>query len=202
MKLVSPKPAKRNGEARTDSAEWRMRVDLAAAHRIAHHHGLSEGIFNHLTCAVPGKSDRYLQIPFGLHWSEITASCFLEVSYDGRILKGEGEAERSAYCIHAPIHRLIPEAVCVMHTHMPHASALSRLEDPRIKPIGQTECGLLDHVVYDELYSGPAFDPKEGERLAGVLGRKKAMFMSNHGVLTVGKSVRSEERRVGKECRL
>ncbi|MGH8672803.1 MAG: class II aldolase/adducin family protein, partial [Burkholderiales bacterium] len=87
MKLVSPKAAKRNGEARADSAEWRMRVDLAAAHRIAHHHGLSEGIFNHLTCAIPGTRDRYLQIPFGLHWSEITASCFLEVSYDGKVLK-------------------------------------------------------------------------------------------------------------------
>jgi ribulose-5-phosphate 4-epimerase/fuculose-1-phosphate aldolase len=190
MKLVTQKAPKRNGELRTDSAEWRMRVELAAAHRIAHHHGLSEGIFNHLTCAVPGKTDRYLQIPFGLHWSEITASCFLEVSYEGKILKGEGEAERSCYCIHAPIHRLIPEAVCVMHTHMPYASALSRLEDPQIKPIGQTECGLLDHVVYDDLYTGPAFDPKEGERLAGVLGhKKKAMFMANHGVLTVGKTV-------------
>ena len=190
MKLVTQKAPKRNGEPRTDSAEWRMRVDLAAAHRIAHHHGLSEGIFNHLTCAVPGKTDRYLQIPFGLHWSKITASCFLEVSYEGKILKGEGEAERSAYCIHAPIHRLIPQAVCVMHTHMPYASALSRLEDPRIKPIGQTECGLLDHVVYDDLYTGPAFDPREGERLAGVLGhKKKAMFMANHGVLTVGKTV-------------
>jgi ribulose-5-phosphate 4-epimerase/fuculose-1-phosphate aldolase len=76
-----------------------------------------------------------------------------------------------------------------MHTHMPYASALARLEDPRIKPIGQTECGLLDHVAYDDLYTGPAFDPKEGERLAGVLGKKKAMFMSNHGVLTVGRSV-------------
>lgn len=189
MKLVSQKTAKRNGDARTDSAEWRMRVDLAAAHRIAHHHGLSEGIFNHLTCAVPGKSDRYLQIPFGLHWCEITASSFLEVSYAGKILKGEGEAERSAFCIHAPIHRLNPDAVCVMHTHMPHASALARLEDPQIKPIGQTECGLMNHLVYDDLYTGPAFDPKEGERLARVLGDKKAMLMANHGALTVGKSV-------------
>jgi ribulose-5-phosphate 4-epimerase/fuculose-1-phosphate aldolase len=39
------------------------------------------------------------------------------------------------------------------------------------------------------LYTGPAFDPKEGERLAAVLGKKKILFMSNHGVLTVGRSV-------------
>jgi len=190
MKLVTPKPTPtRSREIRTDSAERRMRVDLAAAHRLAHMHGFSEGIFNHLTCSVPGKSDRYLQVPFGLHWSEITASCFLEVGYDGKVLKGAGERELSGFCIHAPIHRLIPDAVCVMHTHMPFASALSRLEDPSIQPIGQTECGLMRHVVYDEHYTGPAFDPAEGERLARVLGEKKVMFMSNHGVLTVGGSV-------------
>ena len=57
------------------SAVWQARVDLAAAHRLADRQGFSEGIFNHFTLAVPGKNDRYLQIPFGLHWSEVTASC-------------------------------------------------------------------------------------------------------------------------------
>ena len=190
MRVVSSKPAaNRAVDTGVDSAEWRMRLDLAAAHRLAHMHGMSEGIFNHLTCSVPGKDDRYLQIPFGLHWSEITASCFLEVGYDARLLKGDGEFERSGYCIHAPIHRLNPAAVCVMHTHMPFASALARLEEPEILPIGQTECGMMRHTVYDEHYSGPAFDPAEGERLAGILGDKKVIFMANHGVLTVGRSV-------------
>lgn len=190
MKLVpaEPKPGGAR-DAGVEPAQWQMRVDLAAAHRLAYRHGFSEGIFNHLTTTVPGRPDRYFQIPFGLHWSEVTASSILEVGYDGRVLSGEGEAERSGYCIHAPIHRLIPAAVCVMHTHMPFASALARLEDPTIKPIGQTECGLMRHVVYDDLYTGPAFDPAEGERLARVLGDKKVMFMANHGVLTVGRSV-------------
>ncbi|MBU2531470.1 MAG: rRNA adenine methyltransferase, partial [Alphaproteobacteria bacterium] len=57
-------------------AEWQARIDLAAAHRIAVMEGLHEGIFNHLTLRVPGK-DRYYQIPFGTHWSEVTASCFM-----------------------------------------------------------------------------------------------------------------------------
>src|SRR5882762_7571599 len=59
--------------------EWQARVDLAAAHRVAVMHGFHEGIFNHLTLAVPGKPDRYYQIPFGLHWCEIKASTFMEV---------------------------------------------------------------------------------------------------------------------------
>ena len=80
---------------------------------------------------MPGSTDRYYQIPFGTHWSEVTASCFMEVGIDdGEVKRGEGEVERSCYCIHAPIHKALPQARAVFHTHMPYASALTRLEDP------------------------------------------------------------------------
>jgi ribulose-5-phosphate 4-epimerase/fuculose-1-phosphate aldolase len=176
-------------ELSLSDARWQARVDLAAAHRLAVMHGLHEGIFNHLTLRVPGANDRYYQIPFGLHWSEVTASCFMEIGYDGTQLAGEGEVERSAYCIHAPIHRLNERAAAVFHTHMPFASALSRLEDQSILPIGQTELGTLMHTAYDDIYAGPAFDPAEGERLAGVIGDKTVLMMANHGVATIGNSV-------------
>ena len=175
----------------TSSAEeWQARVDLAAAHRLAFMQGFSEGIFNHLTFVVPGRSDRYYQIPFGTHWSEVTASCFMEVGIDdGEVKRGEGEVERSCYCIHAPIHKALPQAKAVFHTHMPYASALTRLEDPRIKEIGQTEVGLSGAIAYDDEYTGPALDPAEGARLASVIGDKIVLFMANHGISTVGETV-------------
>ena len=174
----------------TTTAQRQARIDLAAAHRLAVEHGFSEGIFNHLTLAVPGRKDRYYQIPFGLHWSEVTASCFMEVAWDGTVLAGEGEVERSAYCIHAPIHRLVPQHACILHTHQPYASALARLEEQELLPIGQTEIGFLDKIAYDHTYTGPALDPAEGERLAGILGPdKKILFMANHGVCVCGGSV-------------
>ena len=176
-------------EPQYTTVEWQARVDLAAAHRISVMHGFHEGIFNHLTLTVPDSGDRYLQIPFGLHWSEVTAASFMEIGFDGTRRAGEGEMELSCYCIHAPIHRLIPDAACVMHTHMPFASALARLEDPRILPIGQTEVGMMMQTAYDMEYAGPAFDPKEGERLVGVLGDKTILIMANHGVMTVGRTV-------------
>lgn len=172
-----------------EGARWQARIDLAAAHRLAVMHGFNEGIFNHFTLRVPGTNDRYYQIPFGLHWSEVTASCFMEVGYDGRLLAGSGEIEKSAYCIHAPMHRLLPNAAAVLHTHMPFASALARLEDPRILPIGQTEIGVMMHTAYDDTYAGPAFDPAEGERLAGAIGDKSVLMMASHGVTVVGRTV-------------
>src|SRR5580704_13808795 len=129
----------------SSAEQWQARVDLAAAHRLAFMHGFSEGIFNHLTLVVPGRKDLYYQIPFGTHWSEVTASLFMEVGIaDGKVKRGIGDVERSCYCIHAPIHNLLTQATAVFHTHMPYASALTRLEDPRIKEIGQTEVGLID----------------------------------------------------------
>jgi ribulose-5-phosphate 4-epimerase/fuculose-1-phosphate aldolase len=172
------------------AAERQARIDLAAAHRLAYMHGFSEGIFNHLTFVVPGRDDRYYQIPFGMHWSEVTASSFMEVGIDdGKVKHGAGDVERSCYCIHAPIHKALPQAKAVFHTHMPYASALTRLEDPRIKEIGQTEVGLMGRIAYDDQYTGPALDPREGERLAKCIGDKTVLFMANHGVTTVGDTV-------------
>ena len=182
---VSPKTL-----SECSAEEWQARVDLAAAHRLAYMHDFSEGIFNHLTLVVPGRSDRYYQIPFGMHWSEVTASSFMEVGIDDGLVKsGAGDVERSCYCIHAPIHKALPQAKAVFHTHMPYASALTRLEDPRIKEIGQTEVGMSAKIAYDDEYTGPAFDPAEGERLARVIGDKTVLFMANHGISTVGETV-------------
>jgi ribulose-5-phosphate 4-epimerase/fuculose-1-phosphate aldolase len=113
----------------------------------------------------------------------------MEVGYDGERKVGEGEIELSCYCIHAPIHRLLPNAGAVFHTHMPFASALTRLEDQRFLAIGQTEVGTLIRTAYDDSYGGPAFDPAEGERLAGIIGDKTVLMMANHGVATVGKTI-------------
>ena len=170
--------------------ERQARIDLAAAHRIAVRHGFNEGIFNHLTFLVPGRRDRYYQIPFGMHWSEVRASSFMEVGIDdGKVKRGSGEVERSCYCIHAPIHAALPHATAVFHTHMPFASALTRLQDPRIKEIGQTEVGMMGEIAYDGEYTGPAVEPEEGERLAKIIGDKPILFMANHGITTMGETV-------------
>ena len=86
---VSPKAL-----SECSAEQWQARVDLAAAHRLAFIQGFSEGIFNHLTFVVPESTDRYYQIPFGTHWSEVTASCFMEVGIDdGEVKRGEGEVD-------------------------------------------------------------------------------------------------------------
>ncbi len=168
---------------------WQARVDLAAAYRLAVRFGFNEGIDNHFTLMVPGSRDRFLLNAFGLHWSEVTASNLIVVDARGNVVEGEGEAETTAVCIHAPIHNANPRATCIMHTHMPYATALSMLEGGRLEPVSQTALRFYDDVAYDEDYNGLAMQTEEGERLGKVLDGKRILLMANHGITVVGRNV-------------
>jgi ribulose-5-phosphate 4-epimerase/fuculose-1-phosphate aldolase len=164
------------------------RIHLAAAHRLAVLHELEEGIDNHFTVTVPGRDDRYLILPFGLHWSEARASDMIVFDESGATLEGEGIVELSAQCIHAPIHRITGTRV-VLHTHQTWAVALNMLKNNRLLPASQTAAYYYGHIAYDDHYAGTADTVEEGERLARLLGDKQIMFMKNHGVLVVGATV-------------
>jgi ribulose-5-phosphate 4-epimerase/fuculose-1-phosphate aldolase len=172
-----------------NEAQRRARVDLAACHQLAAHFGLNEGIDNHLTVLVPGYTDRFYLAPFGLYWSEVKASDLLVLDFNGQVLSGKGSVEDTAKFIHTPVHRLSPQGECVLHTHMPYATALSMLENPRLEMAVQTALGFYDDIAYDMNYSGLALDASEGERLARVLGEKSILLMGNHGALVVAKTL-------------
>jgi ribulose-5-phosphate 4-epimerase/fuculose-1-phosphate aldolase len=142
------------------------RIHLAAAYRLAVLHELEEGIDNHLTMRVPGQEGRYLILPFGLHWSEASASNLVIYDDSGATVEGTGTVERSAHCIHTPIHRLTGAAV-VLHTHQTWVLALNSLQDNRLLPTTQTAAFFDGQVAYDDTYTGVAASLEEGERLAG-----------------------------------
>ncbi len=174
-----------------------VKIHLAAALRLAVLDGFEEGIDNHFTACVPGRQDQYLVLPFGLHWSEARASDMMVFNEAGQTIEGEGVVERSAQCIHAPLHRLTGAKV-VMHTHQPWALALNMLQDNRLLPSTQTAAFFHGHIAYDDTYTGVASALTEGERLAELLGHKSILFMKNHGVIAVGDTVAQAYRRLYK----
>jgi ribulose-5-phosphate 4-epimerase/fuculose-1-phosphate aldolase len=171
------------------------KVHLAAAHRLAVLHELEEGIDNHFTVTLPGRDDRYLILPFGLHWSEARASDMIVFDESGKTLEGTGDVELSALCIHAPIHR-ITRARVVLHTHQPWALALNMLTNNRLVPASQTSAHFHGRVAYDDNYGGNADTFEEGERLARAIGAKAVLFMKNHGVLVTGETVAQAYKRL------
>ena len=169
-----------------DDARRRSRVDLAAALRWAVRLGFHEGICNHFSAVVPGEDDRFLINPHGFHWSEVRASDLVEVDADGNAMDGREPPEPTAFFI----HRLVPDAKVVLHTHMPYATALTMLENGRLEPTLQTSLKFYDAIAYDDLYNGLALDDSEGERIAAALRTgKRVAFLANHGVVVTGRTI-------------
>jgi ribulose-5-phosphate 4-epimerase/fuculose-1-phosphate aldolase len=177
------------GPSQPADAIWNARIDLAAAYRLAVWFGLNEGIDNHFTLMVPGRRDRFYLNAFGLHWSEVAASNLLALDIDGQVVEGTGEVEATAYYIHARLHLAHPRARCVLHTHMPYATALCSIRDGTLDPVTINSLRFNDDIGYDRSYNGEARSTAEGDRVAALLGSKRILFLANHGVIVVGDTV-------------
>ncbi len=166
-----------------------LRADLALALRAAAHHGLGEGVCNHFSVAVPERPDWFLLNPRGLHWSEVQAHDIVLVDAQGARLAGTHAVEPTAMFIHAAVHR-IAEKACVMHTHMPYATALT-LTDLRALDTTLSQNAMRFHgrVAVDAAYNGLALDASEGERIARAMGGADVVFLGNHGVVVCGERV-------------
>ena len=169
--------------------ESEARRDLVAALRSAERLGLSEGVCNHFSLALPGKEGRFLINPQGLHWSEVTPADLVVVDGDGNHVSGKYTVEPTAFFIHGRIHATNPRAQCVLHTHMPFATTLTSIEDGRLAWVSQNALRFHGRVAYEDAYNGLAVSAEEGERIASRLRDSDVLFLANHGVIVCGPSV-------------
>jgi ribulose-5-phosphate 4-epimerase/fuculose-1-phosphate aldolase len=170
-----------------DARVWQARVDLAAAYHLCHKFDFNEGICNHLTVMVPGTTDRFLCVPYGLMWDEVTASNLLLLDETGAVLEGEGDIDATAFFIHKAIHQA--GVVCVLHTHQPYASAICCVKDFKLHMCHQNCLRFYDEIAYDPEFNGLVLDEGEGARLAKLMGKKRVLLHQNHGVIVAGASV-------------
>ena len=158
------------------------RIDLTVALRWAARMGLNEGICNHFSLAVPGTHDRFLINPQGFHWSEITPDDLVLTDAEGNVIAGKHNVEATAFFIHGRIHLGKPNARCVLHTHMPYATALTSMDGGRLEWTTQNALRFYGRVAYDECYNGLVLDAEEGDRICAQLGNADVLFLANHGV--------------------
>lgn len=166
-----------------------LRADLALALRAAAHHGLGEGVCNHFSVALPDDDRLFLLNPRGLLWSEVQADDIVLVDDAGRKLAGRHEVEPTAMFIHAAIHRTARKS-CVLHTHMPHATALTLTEGRTIDTrLSQNAMRFHGRIAVDDNYNGLALDAAEGERIAAAMNGADLVFLGNHGVVVCGERI-------------
>ena len=156
----------------------RLRADLALALRAAAHHGLAEGVCNHFSIELPDGSERFLLNPRGLLWAEVQADDIVLVDFHGHKLAGRHKVEPTAMYIHAAVHRLTGQA-CVLHTHMPYATALTLTQDRALDTrLSQNAMRFHGRLAADPDYNGLALDHGEGERIARAMGSAEVCFLA------------------------
>ena len=168
--------------------ERKLRVELAACYRIFDYLGWSELIYNHITAKLPGPEQHFLINPYGLHYSEITASKLIKVDLEGNVI---GSAlypvNRAGIVIHTAIHAARPDVRCIAHTHTTAGMAVACSEGG-LRADNFYSALLNNHVAY-HAFEGITVIEDEKQRLVSNLGDKSLMILENHGLLSTGRSV-------------
>ena len=188
MPLLMEKEARPGREVPLTEAERAARVELAACYRIFDHLGWTEMIFNHITLRVPGPERVFLINPFGLHYREVTASSLVAIDVDGNPVRPTPyPINRAGFVIHSAVHRSLPEAHCVMHTHTTSGMAVACLKSG-LSHYSFNGAQLYGRVAYHE-FEGITVDECEQDRMLASIGDKRAVILRNHGLLAWGSSV-------------
>lgn len=167
--------------------EWRMRLDLAAAYRLAVIYGWTDLNNTHFSARISG-TDQFLLNPFGIFFDEITASSLVKVDHKGNVIGESDYATNPAgFVIHGAIHMAVPGANCIIHTHSRFGTAVA-MQKHGLLPASQKALTLMGWLAYHD-FEGAALDTDERPRIVGDLGEKKLMILRNHGLLSVGRTM-------------
>jgi ribulose-5-phosphate 4-epimerase/fuculose-1-phosphate aldolase len=173
---------------RVSPEEWNQRVALAAAYRLVAHFRWDDLIFTHLSARVPGPEHHFLINPYGMLFSEITASSLVKVDLSGnKVMDSPYEINPAGFTIHSAIHAAREDAKCVLHVHSLNGIAVSA-QKGGVLPISQQSIFVLSSLAYHD-YEGVALREDEKPRLVRDLGDKHFFMLRNHGLITVADNI-------------
>ena len=169
--------------------EWQLRVNLAACYRLVALFGWTDLVFTHISARVPGPEHHFLINPYGLLFDEITASNLVKIDQDGnKVIDSPYDANRAGFVIHSAIHAARHDIQCVLHTHTRAGCAVAA-QAAGLLPLNQMSMEFYGRLGYHD-YEGIALSFDEQQRLVRDLGDHLGMILRNHGLLTVGASVK------------
>jgi ribulose-5-phosphate 4-epimerase/fuculose-1-phosphate aldolase len=176
-------------QTRFSAAEWQARQELAACYRIFAMFGWDELVYNHITLRVPGEEGAYLINPFGLHYSEITASSLIKVDRHGNKADADNPwpINKAGHIQHSLFHSRVERAHAVIHTHTTATMAVCSLKG------GLRMTNFYAAIFADKMgwhdFEGITVREEEGERLLASLGDKPVLMLANHGPVVIGRTL-------------
>ena len=181
-------------KADISEAEWQMRCDLAALYRIVDKLRMTDLIYTHLSARVPGEPDHFLINRYGEFFDEVTASSLVKMDFDGNVVGEPGEFNEAGWTIHSGVLMARPDANCVMHLHT-RASVAVAAQKGGLRPISQQALLVLGNLAYHE-YDVVVGNMDEREHLGKDCAKADCVILRNHGLLTMGKSVKETFKRM------
>jgi len=177
-----------NVKSACSEAEWTARQRLAVCYRIFAYLGWDEMIFNHITVKVPGEDNAFLINPYGLHFSEVTASTLVKIDIDGNTLDGSRHpVNKAGFTQHSLFHRELPDAHAIIHTHTTATMAVASAEGG-LQPINFYAAAIVPRLAYHK-FEGITVHADEGPRFLKSLGKKRIMLLENHGPVVMGRTL-------------
>ncbi len=168
--------------------EWAARQELAAAYRIFAMMGWDEMIYNHITVRLE-EEGTFLINPYGMHFSEVTASSLVKVDIDGNKLDVDNpwHVNRAGFVQHSLFHRHLHDVHAIIHTHTTATVAVCSVEGG-LRPINFYACNFMGQLAYHD-FEGITVRDEEGPALLNSLGDKRIMMLKNHGPVVMGRSL-------------
>src|SRR5437763_15073044 len=150
----------RSAKTHVTAEEWAARVDLAACYRLVALFGWDDLIFTHISARVPGPGHHFLINPYGMLFSEITASALVKVDLDGRkVMDSPYEINPAGFTVHSAIHAAREDGKGVLHVHSINGVAVSG-QARGVLPMSLHSIFVLASLAYHD-YEGVALEEAE-----------------------------------------
>ncbi|XP_037754111.1 alpha-adducin isoform X13 [Chelonia mydas] len=173
-----------------EKGEKLLRCKLAAFYRLADLFGWSQLIYNHITVRVSSEQEHFLIVPFGLLYSEVSASSLVKINIQGDVVdRGSTNlgVNQAGFTLHSAIYAARPDVKCIVHIHTPAGAAVSAMKCGLLPISPEALC--LGEVAYHD-YHGILVDDEEKVLIQKNLGPKsKVLILRNHGLVSVGETV-------------
>jgi L-fuculose-phosphate aldolase len=164
-----------------------LRDTVAQGCRVLAANGHSDFVWGHASARDPQGRGVWMKAS-GLGFEEITADDVILVDGDGQVVEGSGR-RHVEYPIHTEVTAARPDVGGVVHSHPAHGIALAAAGRPLL-PVSHAATLFVPPDVprYDRT-ADLITTPELGREVAEALGDEHALFLVNHGIVTVGPDV-------------
>ncbi len=166
--------------------EQKFRKEIVYTNQVCVESGLIRSSDGNISIRL--EDDRFLVTPSGLYKRRLRLKQLLIVNHQGEIIKGQGSLEPSSELLmHLEAYRQREDIGAVLHAHPPYSTALTIAGIPFPTDIVPEVLALLGEVPAAP-YATPGTQDL-AESISDLIKTHNAILLSNHGSLTVGKTL-------------